>query len=147
MNSKKTEKLFQKYPDLFNQDSLVYGFECQDGWFDILTNFAEQIRHYRSDRVCVTKFEIIQVKQKMGALRIYANGCDAVIRSLIEEAEEQSQSVCELDGEPAIGLFVCAPEWYRHLCERCAGLHGCMTMEDYHQGCVERTIEQQNLYI
>lgn len=146
MKFEKTEKLFQKYPDVFTRDSLINGFECQDGWFDLLVKFAGQIREYHCERADITKFEIIQIKQHLGSLRIYANGCNADIRGLIEEVEEQSQSVCELDGKPAIGLFVCAPEWYRHLCERCAGLHDCMTMEDYHHGYEEKIAELTSLH-
>ena len=78
-----------------------------------------------------SNFEIIQVKQKMGGLRFYIRGGDDFTRKLIEETELESRTICELDGEPAIALFVCAPHWFRYLCDQCAELHGCMTFEDY----------------
>jgi hypothetical protein len=43
-----TERLFQVFPDLFNKEQLTHGFECQDGWFELLYKLAVQIREYRS---------------------------------------------------------------------------------------------------
>ena len=67
----------------------------------------------------------------MGGLQVKVRGGDSVIKNLIQEVEEESRSICELDGEPAAGLFVCAPSWFRYLCETCSELHGYMTIEDY----------------
>ena len=47
------------------------------------------------------------------------------------ETEQESRSICELDGELAAGLFVCAFSWFRSLSETCSELHGYMTIEDY----------------
>jgi hypothetical protein len=67
----------------------------------------------------------------MGELQVNVRGGNSVIQNLIREAGQESQSVCELDGKPASGLFVCAPHWFRYLCENCSELHGYMTIEDY----------------
>jgi len=67
----------------------------------------------------------------MGELQVKIRGGDAVIQNLIRETEQNSRSICELDGGPATGLFVCAPNWFRYLCKNCSELHGYMTIEDY----------------
>ena len=132
MNSENAGKLYEEYPDLFKRELLTYDFECQDGWFVLLDQLGGRIRQYHHCSKS-EKLEIVQIKQTMGALRIYARGGDKVFRKLIQEAEEKSKSICELDGEPASGLYVCAPRWYRYLCKKCAELHGCMTIEDFHR--------------
>lgn len=131
MNPEMTEKLFEEYPDLFKKELLTHYFDCQDGWFLLLDELARQIRQYSDHCSGSEKFEIVQVKQKMGPLRIYFRGGNEVIRKLIKEAEDKSKLICELDGEPAAGLCVCAPHWYRYLCNKCADLHDYMTIEDY----------------
>jgi hypothetical protein len=131
MHLEKADRLFREFPDLFQREQLVHGFECQDGWFDLIYGLAEQIREDRIQFSEQKYFEVVQVKQKMGKLRINIRGGDDFIQKLLKKTEQESQSICELDGKPATGLFVCAPHWYRYLCETCGGLHGCMTFEDY----------------
>lgn len=99
---------------------------------------ARRIIEYLVQCPDLENFEVVQVIQKMGGLRIKIRAGDVVIRNLIRETEEESRSICELDGTPAAGLFVCAPFWFRYLCETCSELHGYMTIEDY---LLERTIE------
>ena len=131
MHTEKTERLFQKFPDLFLREQLIHGFECQDGWFELIHSLAKRIREYKAQCPGIESFEIVKVQQKMGGLQVNIRGGDVVIKNLIQEAEKESRSICELDGEPAIGLFVCAPLWFRYLCETCSELHGYMTIEDY----------------
>ncbi|MBU1568844.1 MAG: hypothetical protein KJ630_24865 [Proteobacteria bacterium] len=69
--------------------------------------------------------------QKMCGLRVNIRGRDVVIQNLIKEVEEESRSICELDGDPTAGLFFCAPFWFRYLWQACSELHGYMTIEDY----------------
>lgn len=137
MNSEKTEKLFEDYPDLFKRKLLTHGFDCQDGWFILLDELADRIRQYRDQCSESEELEIIQIKQKMGALRIFIRGGNEIIQKLIKEAEDKSKLICELDGEPASGLCVCAPHWYRYLCNKCAALHDYMTIEDFHPNNAE----------
>jgi len=133
MNSEKTEKLFEEYPDLFKRELLTHNFDCQDGWFVLLDELGGRIRQYGDHSSENEKLEIFQIKQKMGALRIYTRGADRVIRKLINDTEEKSKFICELDGDPASGLYGCAPNWYRYLCKSCADLHDVMTIEDFHR--------------
>jgi hypothetical protein len=71
-------------------------------------------------------------------------GADEFIKNLIQKVEDESQSICELDGEPAAGLFVCAPCWFRYLCATCSELHGYMTIEDYlRKKSIETPVHEQ----
>jgi hypothetical protein len=45
-------------------------------------------------------FEILQVKEKFGGLRIYVNHADDAIRQRIEAAEQESFHTCEICGQP-----------------------------------------------
>jgi len=133
MKPEKADKLYEKYPDLFKRELLTDNLGCQDGWSVLLNELAGQIRQYSDHCSDNEKFEIVQIKQKMGVMRIYVQGGDEVIRKLIEEAEDKSMSICELDGEPASGLYGCAPSWYRYLCKSCADLHDFMIIENFHR--------------
>lgn len=130
MNSENEHKLFQEFPDLFKKDLLSRGFECQDGWFALLYELAGQLENYLAGNKGCEKPQILMVRQQMGELRIDVFGGDQVIRRMIRQTQDKARAVCELDGEPAIGLFVCAPYWYRCLCRKCAELHDCMDIED-----------------
>lgn len=131
MNRENTKRLFTEFPELFDRDLLPCGYECQDGWFDLLYELAGRISSYRKQCSEDLYLEVIRVRQCLGRLQFTLRGGDSRVRKMIEEAEHRSTRICELDGETAIGLFVCAPHWYRHLCTKCAGLHDCMNIEDY----------------
>jgi hypothetical protein len=131
MHTEKMEKLFQEFPDIFQRERLIHGFECQDGWLQLIRTLAIRIREHQAQYSHLENLEIVQVAQKMGELQVIFRGGNSVIQNLIREAGQESQSVCELDGEPASGLFVCAPHWFRYLCGNCSELHGYMTIEDY----------------
>lgn len=131
MHEDNTKRLFDEFPELFDRELLPHGFECQDGWFELLFEFAGRIRDYCKQCSEHQYPEVILVKQVMGGLRFLVHGGAAPIKKMIQDAHRQSTRICELDGEPAIGLFVCAPHWYRYLCKTCADLHECMSVEDY----------------
>lgn len=146
MNYENTEKLFQDFPEMFDKQLLQNGFECQDGWFGLLYVLASQIMEHRIVNTLSSPVTIVEVKQKMGALAISVHDGDETTKRLIRNAEEQSANICELDGEPATGLFVCAPRWFRHLCRNCAELHGCMTMADFHAQLAEKMPQHERYY-
>ncbi len=131
MHTEKTKRLFKEFPELFRREQSMHGFACQDGWFDLLYTLAGRIREHQAHSPYSGNMEIVQVAQKMGELQVNVRGGDTAIQNLIREAEQRSQSVCELDGKPAVGLFVCAPHWFRYLCATCSELHGYMTIGNY----------------
>ena len=106
MNREHTEYLFKHFLSFFNpresfRVSLVgFGFECGDGWFELIKELCEKLKALQ-----LKDFKVIQVKEKFGGLRFYyaINGkperVDEVDR-LINEAEGKSCRTCETCGKP-----------------------------------------------
>ena len=75
----------------------LFGFECGDGWFQLIKNLSEEL-----NKLGVT-FKVAQVKEKFGTLRFYVSITDDnasdeqhnKIIDLINSAEARSASICE----------------------------------------------------
>lgn len=96
--------LATKYRHLFTNESrnpvAMFGFECAEGWYDILhqliTHIDQYLNHkYKGEK---TDFEIVQIKEKFGGLRFYVHNADDVIHELIRFAEHLSYQTCEYCG-------------------------------------------------
>jgi len=119
MSPENTEKLFETYPDLYagHQDGpkhslMCFGFECGDGWFDLIDELSRQITELAPDVVAV------QVKEKWGGLRFYVNSAPDIIYDIIDQFESCSYKICEMcgnPGEPREG------GWIKVLCNKCEG--------------------------
>lgn len=101
MNKENTKKLFDRFkfyrPELSETVSLMcYGFECEDGWFDIIWDLSEKIEPFASD-----DFNVFQVKEKFGGLRFYTDGYTDEISAFIREAENKAENTCERCGKPS----------------------------------------------
>jgi hypothetical protein len=112
---------------------MAFGFECEDGWFDIVWNLsekiAEELDRIKSEMSKKDKtisllqigeeigFEVVQVKEKFGTLRFYTNYSNDAIEGFIREAEQQSAKVCEICGAPA--TLAERSGWYKTLCYEC----------------------------
>lgn len=134
MNQKLTNKLFNKYPDIFRdkdkspKESLVcFGFEFDDGWYQITDNMLSQI-----DLVCkLTGIQIIatQMKEKFGTGRFYYyedySKCKknidhgkvaSIIRAVISYWEYNlTAQTCEITGE--WGILCHKGGWVKTLCK------------------------------
>lgn len=71
-----------------------WGFQCGDGWYQILDTLATQIEATCEDVV------VTQIKEKFGALRVYTTGVSDKVDALIREAEQKSTETCERCGAP-----------------------------------------------
>ena len=111
MSPEKTEQLYSAFPGLYRgkdkipQESLMYqGFECDDGWFDLIWKLSAGIENAARieglDPDGDGWPEATQVKQKFGALRFYIRNASDEIRTLIGEAVEASEKICEICGAP-----------------------------------------------
>ena len=100
--------LIDKYPKLL--DSLDFGVECGDGWFDLIDTLCEDI--IRVDPTAVAT----QVKEKFGTLRFYISSDEDEVFDLIDKAEDASETICEECGAPGkiIGVY-----WFKTLCKKC----------------------------
>ena len=105
VNSELDKKLVEKYPDIFRdrrgnprETLMCWGFECGDGWYNIIDTLCNNIQMHVNIKRCAPVVAT-QVKEKFGTLRFYYDGGDERIDSLVSLAENWSASVCEVCGE------------------------------------------------
>jgi len=104
--------LCQKYPKMFvnrnksmQETCMYWGFECSDGWFDLIDKLCESIQSYidnnshAPDKI-IPQVTVDQVKEKFGTLRFYTTGGDRLIDGMIWFAESMSGRICETCGAP-----------------------------------------------
>jgi hypothetical protein len=120
MSPEKTKILFESFPDLFgpaefkndiHQFLMGFGFECGDGWFDLVFDCFKRI----SEADCETM--IVQVKEKFGGLRVYCRTYCEAVKRFIKEAEARSLITCEVCG--AAGDTKSDNGWMVTLCDSC----------------------------
>jgi hypothetical protein len=131
MNKENTQKLFNRFSFYkpqrpVTQSLMGFGFECGDGWFDLIWKLSEDIENElknEDSRIQIKQrlkddppFEVIQVKEKFGELRFYANGGNDKIQDLIDSAERKSVQICENCGKPGKTR---GEGWITTLCDEC----------------------------
>ena len=104
-------QLCERYPKMMvnrnksmMETTMYWGFECGDGWFNIIDQLMGNIQHHidwrnRKDDV-VPQVTVDQVKEKFGTLRFYYTGGDDYVRGLVSMAESMSAVTCESCGHP-----------------------------------------------
>jgi hypothetical protein len=129
MKQELDEQLCAKYPKIFvdrhadmRTTAMCWGFECGDGWYQILDSLCGQIQHHidwshknhawdidyneknldtpRPVREPIPQVVTSQIKEKFGGLRFYYDGGDDYIRGLSVMAESMSMVTCETCGAP-----------------------------------------------
>ena len=80
---------------------IAFGFECDDGWADLLVELCEKIQSGLNTFEPQVANEIValQVKEKYGTLRFYISAYDDTIEDYIEEAAKKSAGTCEQCGK------------------------------------------------
>ena len=81
---------------------IAFGFECGDGWADLLIELCTNIQSYFNTLPKHISEDIValQVKEKYGTLRFYISSHDETISKLIKDAERKSAVTCEVCGKP-----------------------------------------------
>jgi hypothetical protein len=116
MNQQLDQLLCEKYPKMMvnrnknmQETCMCWGFECGDGWFNILDQLMDNIQHhidwnnqnfekgYKQYKQ-VPQVTLDQVKEKFGTLRFYYTGGDEVIDGMVRMAESMSGVTCESCG-------------------------------------------------
>jgi hypothetical protein len=122
MDKELEKKLVEKYPDALSeyggdmhQTCMAWGFECGDGWYEILEELCEKIAN-------IPGFKFAQVKEKFGMLTVYYDGPDSkedrkIVRAAIDEAENKSCNTCEGCGER--GKLEKRGGWLSTECNKC----------------------------
>jgi hypothetical protein len=100
----KYPKIFAKRNDSMMETCMCWGFECGDGWYNILDQLCATIQHHidwqnrKEEKVPQVVAE--QVKEKFGTLRFYYTGGDDEIRGMVRMAESMTAVTCEECGSP-----------------------------------------------
>lgn len=131
MNEKLDELLCKRYPKMMvNREKsmmetcMCWGFECGDGWFNILDQLMGNIQHHidwkekqRNWKIewnkehpdkpgvisdPIPQVTLDQVKEKFGSLRFYYTGGDDYIGGMVTLAESMSGVTCEECGSPGM---------------------------------------------
>lgn len=125
MNEETTKRFFKQYKKLFQpakirnnpqMSCMAWGFECGDGWTELLEDMFKEIEEYITKNK-IKGFHFDQIKQKFGGLRAYTNFEDDVIRDIIRKAENRADHTCENCGAPG---KIRTGGWIMCLCDECA---------------------------
>ena len=109
MNKKNEKKLLKGFPHLYRrydkpitETFMCFGFECGDGWFDIIYDLSRKIDAQLKEepRKFAKQFAVEQVKEKFGTLTYYVHMVSEAISRLIREARTKSAVTCESCGKP-----------------------------------------------
>jgi hypothetical protein len=99
---------------------MVFGFECDDGWYELIDALCRNIQFHINFNNVTRKdlhFKVKQVKEKYGTLRFYYSGGDDIIYELTSSTEELSGHVCEVCGKK--GCISEKKGWFKTLCLKC----------------------------
>ena len=107
MHKEVEQKLVERWPLSFNTEgdvrhtAMSFGFTHGDGWFDILWRLCEDLEPLVAafEQESGRQFEVLQVKEKFGGLRIYVSDADDAIRLRLEAAQQESFHTCEVCGQ------------------------------------------------
>lgn len=113
--------LSQTPPHLFDVDGDPYDFTLWvgKGWEDLcIKTFGRIADAYVENGVSLSRVYLHDIKEKFGGLRIYLDGGCKGVDEIIEEAEKESFTICEICGDkgrPRKG------GWILTLCDKHAG--------------------------
>ena len=134
MTEEHTKHLYAKYPELFRQHTLgsnescmCWGFDCGDGWFNIIDMMCAAItNHYKYNakdkkgNLIPCNVEFSQIKEKMGSARFYYDGGDSFTEGVVWLAEAMSERTCETCGASA--KIRAKKGWLACVCASCDNL-------------------------
>lgn len=122
MSPELTDKLYKDFPKIFLEKDLspkytcmCWGFECDDGWFNLIYNLCNFLQ-WHIDKNNHPQIIAKQVKEKFGTLRFYYSSDgknDSYLSGAISFAETMSGNICEITGNPG-NLYV-KSGWYKTL--------------------------------
>ncbi len=143
MSPELDKQICEKYPKIFIERKLTakescmsWGFSHRDGWGWLLDklcffiqNRVDNDKNYVLDSQTnkyvgkeIEQVVFLQVKEKMGCLRIYHRGGDEVIQNSIDYTEFLSGFICEFCGTTEnIGK---TKGWIKTCCKDCADKEG-----------------------
>jgi hypothetical protein len=125
MKQELDEYLCKVFPKIFaernlpmQETAMCWGFDCGDGWFNIINQLCQNIQHHidwkNKEKEVVAQVVVSQVKEKYGTLRFYYSGGDDTIDGMVSMAESISGVTCETCGDVGISTN---EGWIKVLCE------------------------------
>lgn len=126
MTPDKDRLLVENFPNLYRQrhlgmrqTAMCWGFECGDGWYDILWRLSAKLEKMILEMPEDERegFSAIQVKEKYGTLRFYMTCSTDKMEEAIREAERESARTCETCGDPGHLFYLgwCSTRCPRHI--------------------------------
>jgi hypothetical protein len=111
MKQELDEYLCKVFPKIFaernlpmQETAMCWGFDCGDGWFNIINQLCQNIQHHidwkNKKEETVAQVVVSQVKEKYGTLRFYYSGGDDTVDGMVSMAESMSGVTCEQCGNP-----------------------------------------------
>jgi hypothetical protein len=108
MRKELEQKLVKRFPTWFNVNGdarhslMPFGFQCGDGWYKILWRLCVDMEPLVAEleNQDGERFEVVQVKEKLGTLRFYVSHHSDAINERIVEAQKESSRTCEVCGQP-----------------------------------------------
>jgi hypothetical protein len=139
MKDELDRKLCERYPKIFadrhgdmKTTAMCWGFECGDGWFNIIDKLCWNIQDYidcsneQRERLLnhnpynvsvheeIPQVVATQVKEKFGTLRFYYSGGNDYITGMFRMAESMSSVICEVCGSSGKSR---GHSWYYTACD------------------------------
>jgi len=111
LNKENTSKLINTFPKLYSnfhanyppERKVPFEFQCRDGWFELIWDLSEKLQ---AEIVAIEAMDcseipsVVQVKEKLGTLRLYMSAYTDNMHNAIKEARERSTVTCEVCGSP-----------------------------------------------
>ena len=111
LNPKKDYRVLKyRYSEMLEN---TWGFECDIGWFDLLSDLLHNIKTKEPE------IKIAQIKEKFGSLRFYPYSASGEVLDMIDVAEERSYKICERCGIEDDTVKTRNEGWLYTLCGNC----------------------------
>lgn len=95
---------------------LAFGFMCGVGWHPLIFEMMDEIQDI-VDRDNLDDFEITEIKEKYGKLRVYTTHYIEEIATIIRKYEDRSSRICELCGKRGRARNI--NKWITTICDEC----------------------------
>ncbi len=90
-------------------------YECDSGWHNIIDNVLDVIRQRAYTHDEYKDLEVLQIKEKLGDLRIYLDYYDDYLSGVIHLASKLCETICEDCGQ--FGFLHKRDSCYKTLCD------------------------------
>jgi len=122
------DKLVKAFSNLYadrnkpmTETAMCWGFQCGDGWFDIIWAASEKLEALivkmpeKERHNCKAS----TVKEKFGKLVIYLDNSTEEMDHIISDVEILSEKVCETCGKPGMIVGHIYRDWVYATCKDC----------------------------